>query len=551
MKTIVILILSCSCLLAQKFASIGDFGDAGSNELAVANLVHSWNVDFVITLGDNNYPDGEASTIDENIGQYYHQYINPYIGSYGTGSDVNRFFPSLGNHDWHTNPPQPHYDYFVLPNNERYYDFVWGDVHFFAIDSDTDEPDGVSENSVQGQWLQNALSTSISTWRVVYFHHAPYSSSSNHGSQEYMQWPFKEWGADAVMAGHDHTYERLIIDDFPYFVNGLGGRSKYGFGSPIPGSQVRYNDKYGAMLMTANEIRLTFSFYSVDSELIDFYEIINPLPAAPSDLVAQVNSNPWSVELNWIDNSINEVGFIIERENPFADIFEAVDTVTQNVTTYLDTTVTMATYIYRVKSYNDVGESPYSDTAQVIVPVELTSFSATLIKNEVLLTWTTETEINNMGFEVQKKINAYWSVLDFVKGHGSITTTHNYNFTDYKPQRGMENSYRLKQIDYNGLFNYSDIVFVSVPVEGYSLEQNYPNPFNPTTKIRFELPVDGIVTIKMFDIFGQEITTILDEFKKANVYEVEFNGSNLASGVYIYRLQANSYLESKIMVLLK
>ena len=185
------------------------------------------------------------------------------------------------------------------------------------------------------------------------------------------------------------------------------------------------------------------------------------------------------------------------------------------------------------------------------MPVELTSFTASLVDNEVLLTWVTATEINNMGFEVQKKINGYWSVLDFVKGHGSSTTTHTYNFTDDKPQRGIENIYRLKQIDYNGAFNYSDVVFVSVPFEGYSLEQNYPNPFNPTTKIRFELPVDGIVTIKIFDTFGREITTILDEFKKANVYEVEFNGSNLASGVYIYRLQVNNYLESKIMVLIK
>ena len=551
MKTIVILLLFCSCLLAQKFASIGDYGDAGSDELAVANLVKSWNPDFIITLGDNNYPDGEASTIDENIGQYYRKYIYPYVGSYGGGSEMNRFFPSLGNHDWNTSPLQPYHDYFELPNNERYYDFVWGDVHFFALDSDTDEPDGVSENSVQGQWLQNALSTSISTWSVVYFHHSPYSSSSNHGSQEYMQWPFKEWGADVVMAGHNHTYERVIHENFPYFVNGLGGRSKYEFGPPIPGSIVRYNEKYGAMLMTADEAHLTFSFFSVDRELIDFYEIINPLPATPSDLVAAVWSYRWAVKLNWIDNSINEVGFIIERGNPTVDIFEVVDTVSQNVTSYLDTAVTVATYTYRVKAFNGFGESPYSNTAQIVVPVELTSFTATLVKNEVVLTWITATEINNMGFEVQKKISTYWSVLEFVEGHGSSTTTHTYNFTDDKPQMGRENFYRLKQIDYNGLFNYSDIVLVSVPFEGYSLEQNYPNPFNPTTKIRFELPVDGIVTIKIFDTFGQEITTILNGFKKANVYEIEFNGSNLASGVYIYRLQANSYLESKMMVLLK
>jgi hypothetical protein len=552
MKAIVIVLSFYSCLLAQKFASIGDYGDSGSDELAVASLVKSWEVDFIITLGDNNYPDGEASTIDENIGQYFHRYIYPYVGSYGAGSsDVNRFFPSLGNHDWKTNPPQPYYDYFELPNNERYYDFVWGDVHFFAIDSDTDEPDGVSENSVQGQWLQNALSTSISNWNVVYFHHAPYSSSSNHGSQEYMQWPFKEWGADVVMAAHDHTYERLIIDELPYFVNGLGGKSKYEFGQSIPGSIVRYNEKYGAMLMTANETRLTFSFFSTDKELIDFYEIFNPFPTAPSDLVAKVYSNPWTVGLTWIDNSVNENGFIIERDNPITDIFEVVDTVSQNTTAYLDTTVTIATYIYRVKAFNEFGESPYSDTAQVVVPVELTSFTAIVFKNIVSLAWTTVTEINNIGFEIQKKSGTSWSVLGFVEGHGNSTTTHSYQFTDDKPQIGGINSYRLKQIDYNGLFNYSDILLVSVPFERYSLEQNYPNPFNPKTKIRFKLPVDGNVTIKLFDTFGQEVTTILNAFKNANVYEIEFNATNLASGVYIYRMQANSYLESKVMVLLK
>jgi hypothetical protein len=314
---------------------------------------------------------------------------------------------------------------------------------------------------------------------------------------------------------------------------------------------VRYNEKYGAMLMIADESRLIFSFFNADSELIDFHEIINPLPTTPSDLVAAINSYPWTVKLNWVDNSINEVGFIIERGNPVVDIFEVVDTVSQNVTSYPDTGVTVATYTYRVKAFNEFGESPYSNTAQVVVPVELTSFTATLVKNEVLLMWTTASEINNMGFEVQKKISTYWSVLKFVEGHGSSTTTHTYNFTDDKPQMGKENSYRLKQIDYNGLFNYSDIVLVSVPFEGYSLEQNYPNPFNPTTKIRFELPVDGIVTIKIFDTFGQEITTILNEFKKANVYEIGFNGSNFASGVYIYRLQVNGYLDSRMMVLLK
>jgi tartrate-resistant acid phosphatase type 5 len=347
---IFLFVFSCQLLsFAQndiRFAVIGDFGDAGSDEEAVASLVDSWNVDFIITVGDNNYPDGEASTIDENIGQYYHKYIHPYVGSYGEGSEVNRFFPSLGNHDMHTNPPQPYYEYFELPNNERYYDFVWGNIHFFAIDSDSDEPDGVSENSDQGQWLQNALASSSSTWRVVYFHHCPYSSSSKHGSQEFMQWPFKEWGASVVLAGHDHTYERLIIDGFPYFVNGLGGRSIYPFDCPIPGSQVRYNDNYGAMLIEANLDSMTFKFYSIDNDLIDTYTM--PCPASDNKSTTkykfglqQNRPNPFNsktkirftiaelpqdinniVSLKVYDESGNEVATLLNENKP-AGAYEA------------------------------------------------------------------------------------------------------------------------------------------------------------------------------------------------------------------------------------
>ena len=100
-----------------QFAAIGDYGLAGRVEMDVSNLVKSWNPDFVITLGDNNYEYGEASTIDKNIGQYYHAFISPYAGSFGTGDTVNRFFPALGNHDWLTAGAQPYLDYFTLPGN--------------------------------------------------------------------------------------------------------------------------------------------------------------------------------------------------------------------------------------------------------------------------------------------------------------------------------------------------------------------------------------------------------------------------------------------------
>lgn len=256
-----------------KFAAIGDYGKAGSNELAVSNLVKSWSPEFIITLGDNNYELGEQSTIDANIGQYYRQFIYPYVGGYGSGDTVNRFFPSLGNHDWYTASAMAYLNYFTLPGNERYYDFVKGNIHFFAIDSDPNEPSGVDSNSIQALWLKNSLANSQQDFNIVYFHHAAYSSSE-HGNSVYMQWPFKKWGASAVMAGHDHSYERIFLDSMLYFVNGLGGKSIYSFVNIVPGSQVRYNSNYGAMLINSYNDSMVFKFYSVSGSLRDNYKIL-------------------------------------------------------------------------------------------------------------------------------------------------------------------------------------------------------------------------------------------------------------------------------------
>jgi tartrate-resistant acid phosphatase type 5 len=262
--------------LSLRFAVIGDFGEGGQGEADVSGLVHGWNPDLVITVGDNNYPSGSADTIDAHIGQYYHDFIFPYSGTYGPGAVENRFFPTLGNHDWYTAGAKPYLDYFSLPGNERYYDFVQGPVHFFALDSDENEPDGVNQASVQAAWLQKALAASASTWNVVYFHHAPYSSGVMHGSTTWMRWPFAAWGAQAVLSGHEHNYERLLVGGIPYFVDGVGGGGRYDFGNSLPESQFRYNADYGAMLITATGTDMHFEFYNRTGKLIDQYEIKKP-----------------------------------------------------------------------------------------------------------------------------------------------------------------------------------------------------------------------------------------------------------------------------------
>ena len=261
------------------FAVIGDYGQAGTPESQVASLVSGWNPNLILTVGDNNYPTGAASTIDANVGQYYHSYISPYVGSYGAGATTNRFFPTLGHADWgYTYPDptgdQPYLNYFTLPGNERYYTFTQGPVQFFALDSDGNEPDGISSTSPQAQWLQAQLAASTATYKIVYMHDPPYSSSSGFANPP-GRWPYQAWGATAVIAGHAHSYERLAEDNnFPYFVDGLGGDNEIStFDAIDPGSQVRYNANYGAMLVTADPTRIQFQFITIAGTVIDTYTI--------------------------------------------------------------------------------------------------------------------------------------------------------------------------------------------------------------------------------------------------------------------------------------
>jgi tartrate-resistant acid phosphatase type 5 len=257
---------------AVVFAAIGDYGSGDREEADVAHLILSWQPDFIITLGDNNYPSGAADHMDAAVGQFFHSYIDPYKGSYGAGAEVNRFFPSLGNHDLVTDHGQPYYDYFTLPGNERYYDFIWGSLHCFALNTNDSEPDGVGASSVQAQWLKAGLSASTSAWNIVYMHYPPYSSGL-HGSTDWARWPYAEWGADAVLAGHDHTYERLEVNGLTYFVNGLGGAGRYNFMNILEGSLARYNTDYGAMRVEAMDTHILFEFINRSNEVVDSYEI--------------------------------------------------------------------------------------------------------------------------------------------------------------------------------------------------------------------------------------------------------------------------------------
>ncbi len=187
-----------------------------------------------------------------------------------------------------------------------------------------------------------------------------------------------------------------------------------------------------------------------------------------------------------------------------------------------------------------------------VVPVELVSFTADLKNNEVQLNWGTATEVNNYGFEIERRYaKGEWNNIGFVEGQGNSISPKFYSFSDKSPVGGSKFLYRLKQIDTDGQFEYSNEIEVELIPTKYVLYQNYPNPFNPLTKIRYQLPEESEVVIKIFDLLGTEIALLVDENKKAGIYEVDFGGQNIASGAYIYRIVAGDFSEIKKMVLLK
>jgi hypothetical protein len=192
------------------------------------------------------------------------------------------------------------------------------------------------------------------------------------------------------------------------------------------------------------------------------------------------------------------------------------------------------------------------------IPVELTSFSAMQTGSTIRLRWNTATETNNHGFEIErqvKKDGAYnnWNVIGFKEGHGTATKPSKYTFIDNNFDNSATSiSYRLKQVDYNGSFEYSNIVEIKniAPLE-FNLDQNYPNPFNPATKIKYAISSKQLVTIKVYDTLSNEVFTLVNEEKPAGSYEVVFDGSNLSNGVYYYTINAGSFRNTKKMILLK
>jgi len=190
------------------------------------------------------------------------------------------------------------------------------------------------------------------------------------------------------------------------------------------------------------------------------------------------------------------------------------------------------------------------------LPVELTSFTANFNGSNVELRWTTKTEVNNYGFEIERassltSLISGWEKVGFVQGNGNSNSPKEYSFTDI-PNGGIKFQYRLKQIDTDGKYAYSSIVSIEITVlSEYILNQNYPNPFNPSTVITYSIPISSKVTLTVYDVLGKLITTLVNENQEAGNYSVNFNAAGLSNGMYFYKMVSDNFVQTNKMLLLK
>lgn len=288
--------------------------------------------------------------------------------------------------------------------------------------------------------------------------------------------------------------------------------------------------------------------------------VIQPSINAPSNLSAEFIIAPVPhVTLNWVDNADNETNYIVERSINTNTAFEQICELPANSVSYIDSLGLLqnANHFYRVYAKNAMLNSNYSNVVEIFnsLPVELTSFSAKQDKNNVLLSWTTASELNNMGFEVERALTKdNWQVIGFINGASTTTQLTRYSYVDENIKSDNKTIYyRLKQIDYNGDFEYYSTINLDFITSDFSfkLNQNFPNPFNPATTISFQLPAKLFTTLKIFDLTGKEVTTLINSEMEAGNYNINFNADNLSSGTYFYTLHAGDFTQTFKMQLIK
>jgi len=257
---------------------------------------------------------------------------------------------------------------------------------------------------------------------------------------------------------------------------------------------------------------------------------VNTLPVTKTDVVTGLTGNPRGIVINaagsliyWTDNLTQDISRATTSGGSVTQLFTGIP-YPQGVAINWDSSL----------------------------PVELLNFSSDVTRNSVKLIWSTGMELNNKGFSVERKSSGEYKEISFVNGMGSSNSAHSYSYQDINLPAGNY-SYRLKQVDLNGNYKYYELaseVVVGLPKQ-YNLSQNYPNPFNPVTNIQFELPLSSFVELKVFDIMGREVSSIISREMNAGYYQYKFDASGFSSGSYFYRIKAGNFTSMKKMIVVK
>jgi hypothetical protein len=270
-----------------------------------------------------------------------------------------------------------------------------------------------------------------------------------------------------------------------------------------------------------------------------------------------------AVPFTWLENTWHQAMLVVDLDLDLAEFWIGTDHVLTMVHSWQWTLGASgggsplqldAIDFFGATAFNEmyIDNFYFGDVMPPIIPVELTSFAANVNDGVVQLNWTTATETNNNGFAIERKsTNSEYTQIGFVPGFGTTTEPRSYSFTDNSVTPAAY-SYRLKQVDYDGTFEYSSevAVDVTIPLE-FSLEQNYPNPFNPSTSIKYSIPENGFVTLDVYNLLGEKVASLVNGVQDAGRDEISFDASNLASGIYVYSLKSGSFTSVKKMLLMK
>ncbi len=477
------------------FAVIGDMGIDNSNEADVATMINTWQPSYVFTVGDNVYTD----SYPDDDGQFYHQYMYPHEPTYGAldTTTFNHFWPIVGNHDW---------DYMNK--------------------------------------------TSLNAYKS-YFTALTLPSNSNYTIQ---------------INGTNEDYYTVQIGDIGFFVIDADTREN------------TYGDGTSSTSVQAQWIHTQISNSTAKWKIVLFHQPAYSSGDNPSNPYMQWPFEAWGVDAVFQGHA-HVYERILRDDNSDGDslVYFVDGTGGDDLGDFPGAIVSGSKYrdskdfgaikviekddSLRFEFYSVDSGYPLLDSYTInkaILPVELTTFTARFTPpSSVELNWSTATEVNNYGYDVERSSsNSSWQNIGFVAGSGNSNSLKEYSFTD-NPTGGTSFNYRLKQIDVDGKFKYYDALTVSLTVSNeVQLFQNNPNPFNPSTAIKFYIPNTSDVTIKIFDMLGREVTTLINQQTTTGYHIVYWNGEDsrgkaASSGVYLYRLTAGSYSETKKMNLLK